>query len=181
MGQLSLILRDYVPKLGEAGDLVRVKPGYARNYLLPRGLASVATDSRVKELEHHQRAIADKQAKELKATQSVADRLKGVTVETAVQAGETGKLFGSVTNAAVAELLAEQGFKVDRRRVLLVEPIKQVGEYEVPVKLHRDLTSSVKVIVKSAGAPVEQVSTEPDLTGVEHDEDVPLGQYDDEL
>lgn len=147
MGQVKLILREEVPSLGEAGDLVSVKPGYARNYLLPKGKAILATESNVTELEHHKRVVAEKVARELKNFTAAKDRIQGLGIEVSAQAGEGGKLFGSITTARVAELLAEKGVEVDRRKILLKDPIKEVGDHEVPIRLHRDVTATLKVKV----------------------------------
>lgn len=147
---VQLILREDIPKLGDAGDVVSVKPGYARNYLLPRGLATIATAGRVKEVEHHRRIIAEKRAKELKDFQGLAKRLEKLELSTIVQAGETGKLFGSVTAAHIAEMVAEHGYTVDRRKIVLHEPIKQVGEYEIHVRLRSDVEAKLKLNVESS-------------------------------
>ncbi len=147
MANVKLILREEVANLGEAGDLVSVKPGYARNFLIPQGKAIPATESRVKELEHHQRVVAEKVARELKALKVVVDQLESLTLETTAKAGEEGKLFGSVTAAQIAELLGEKGYEVDRRKILLDEPIKEVGEHSVPIKLHTDLVAKLTIKV----------------------------------
>jgi len=150
MALVNLILSEDVPKLGEAGELVSVKPGYARNYLLPQGKAIPATDAKVKELEHHKRQIAEKMAKELKNLAAARDRLEQVQLEVAAQAGEEGKLFGSVTVLQIAELLAEKGFEIDRRKIDLAEPIKEVGDHTVPIKLHRDVVANIALKVTAA-------------------------------
>ena len=150
MAQVKLILREDVPKLGEAGDVVSVKPGFARNFLVPTGRAIVATEANVRELEHHKRLIAEKVAKELKSLAAERDRLEQLVLEVEAQAGEEGKLFGSVTAMQIAELLAEKGIQVDRRRIELSEPIKEVGEHSVPVKLHREVVANVKLKVAAA-------------------------------
>ena len=150
MGHVKLILKDDVPGLGYAGDLVTVKPGYARNYLLPRGKATPATEGRLKELEHHKRVIAEKVARERKVLEAERDRLEGMELEIAAHVGEEGKLFGSVTAAQLAEVLAEKGVAVERRKITLSEPIKEVGEYEVPIRLHRDVVARVKLRVTAS-------------------------------
>jgi large subunit ribosomal protein L9 len=158
MSQVKLILTEGVHNLGESGDLVTVKPGYARNYLLPQGKAMLATDSRVKELEHNQRIVAEKAAKELKDLNGAKKRLEGLKLETSARAGDEGKLFGSITNANIAELLAAQGFEIDRRRISL-DNIKSIGDHTVQVKLHRDVTAEVKLHVKPEGAPPSEAET----------------------
>ncbi len=150
MRHVKLILRESVPSLGEAGDLVNVKTGYARNYLIPRGKAIIATESNLKHLEHQKRVVAEKLAKELKELGALRDRLRQLTLEVAAQAGEEGRLFGSVTSANVAELLEAKGFEIDRRRIELAEPIKTLGEHTVSVKLHREVVAEVRVLVTQA-------------------------------
>lgn len=178
MAQVNLILRDDVPNLGEAGDLVSVKPGYARNYLLPRGLAALATEARVKELEHHRRVIAEKMAKQMKDLEALRDLIQAQKLEVTVQAGETGRLFGSVTSAQIAELLAEKGIEIDRRKIALQEPIKEVGEHTVPVRLRSQLVAEVSVRVLSAGAPTPAAEDEDDEA--EEAEERPARFDDDE-
>ena len=131
MAQVKLILTDDVPSLGEAGDVVNVKPGFARNFLLPQGKAVPATDAKVKEIEHHKRVIAERVARERKQLEGERERLERVELEIAANAGEEGKLFGSVTSAQVAELLEARGFSIDRRKIQLDEPIKELGDHVV--------------------------------------------------
>ena len=147
MGQVKLILRESVPSLGEAGDLVSVKPGYARNYLIPQGKAIFATESNVQEFEHHKRVVAGKVTKELKEFGAVKARIESLSLEVKARVGEEGKLFGSVTAAQIAELLGESGVEVERRRIELAEPIRQEGEHSVGVTLHRDLVAQLKLRV----------------------------------
>jgi large subunit ribosomal protein L9 len=150
MAQVKLILTQDVPSLGEAGDVVSVKPGFARNYLLPQGKAVPATDAKVNEIEHHKRVIAERVARERKELEGERERLERVALEITAHAGEEGKLFGSVTAAQVAELLAAQGFSVDRRKIQLDEPIKELGEHVVAIRLHRDVIARVTVKVGAA-------------------------------
>ena len=150
MAQVKLILKEDVLNLGAAGDLVSVKPGYARNYLLPEGKAITATESRVRELEHHRRIIAEKVMAQRTLLEAERDRLEGVVLEITANVGEEGKLFGSVTSAQLAELLAEKGFEVDRRKITLAEPIKEAGEHTVPIRLHHEFVAHVKVKVSAA-------------------------------
>jgi large subunit ribosomal protein L9 len=151
MAQVKLILREDVPSLGDAGALVTVKPGYARNYLLPQGKAILATAANVQELEHHKRVVAERLARERKTLEAERDRFEQVVLEVAAQAGEEGKLFGSVTSANVAELLEARGLSVDRRKIQLDEPIKDVGEHTVAIRLSKDLIAKIKVKVTAAG------------------------------
>ena len=151
MSQVKLILRESVHALGEAGDLVSVKPGYARNCLIPKGKAILATESRVKEVEHHKRVVSEKVAREMKDLHALKDRLEALTLEVRARAGGEGKLFGSVTSTRIGELLAEKGYEIDRRRIDLGDPIKEVGEHAVPIKLHREVVASVKISVHAEG------------------------------
>ncbi len=150
MAAVKVILREDVGRLGEAGDVVSVKPGFARNFLIPTGKAILATEASVTELEHHKRAIAEKVAKERKGLEADRDRLEQVTLEVSAQAGEEGRLFGSVTSMQVVELLAEKGHEVDRRKIDLPEPIKTTGDHTVPIKLHREIVANVKLVVTAA-------------------------------
>ena len=153
MSQVKLILSEDVPKLGHAGDVVTVKPGYARNFLIPQGLAIHATEGRIQELEHHQRLIEERVNKERGDKERERDRIQGVTLEVSAQVGEEGKLFGSVTTVQIAELLAAKDIVVDRRRIDLDQPIKEIGEHRVPIRLHRDVIAEVLVVVTAANQP----------------------------
>ncbi len=150
MGLVKLVLREDVPKLGHAGEVVSVKSGYARNFLLPQGKAALASEARVKELEHHKRLIAEKVARDLKDLSATRDRLEQLQLEVEAQAGEEGRLFGSVTAAQVAELIGEKGIEIDRRKIDLAEPIKEVGEHSVPIRLHRAVIANVRLKVTAA-------------------------------
>jgi large subunit ribosomal protein L9 len=166
MSQVKLILTEAVHPLGEAGDLVRVKPGYARNYLLAQGKAILATDSRIKELEHNKRVVAEKAARALKDLHAAKAKLDAVKLEVTARAGAEGKLFGSVTSSQIAEHLRERGFEIDRRRIDLREPIKEVGEHDVAIKLHREVQASIKLVVIADGTP----APEEDLDAEDHDD-----------
>lgn len=147
MSAIDVILRENVAKLGSAGDLVSVKPGYARNYLVPGGMAILATHANVKALEHNKRVISEKLAKDLKDLRATSHKLKSMVIEVKRRAGEDGKLFGSVTTQNIAELIAEKGMKIDRRKIVLPESIKEVGEHAIGIKLHSDIDTTVKLIV----------------------------------
>jgi large subunit ribosomal protein L9 len=149
MRSVKLILREDVAGLGDAGELVRVKVGYARNYLLPQGRAILATESKIKQLEHNKRVVAEKLAKELKDLEALRDRLQSLELEVVAKAGEEGKLFGSVTSAQVADLLAQKGFEIDRRKIALREHIKEVGEHTVPVRLRGELVAELRLKVSA--------------------------------
>jgi len=155
MAQIPLILNEDVPNLGDAGDVVKVKPGFARNFLLPRGKAILATREKVAEVEHHRRIIAERVAREMKNLEGTKKAMEKLALEIEMQAGSEGRLFGSVTNTAIAELLAARGYEVDRRKITLSEPIKTVGDHKVPVKLKGTLVAQVKLTVKAASAAGE--------------------------
>src|SRR3954452_16857871 len=148
---MEVILREHVDNLGRRGDLVKVADGYARNFLLPRKMALLATAGNKKVIEREKVKFDVKELEEQKAAQAVADRLSTVEIEIARRVGETDALFGSVTNADVAESLAAKGFDIDRRKIQLHEPIKKLGDYTVPIKLHRDVTVQLKVKVSAEG------------------------------
>jgi large subunit ribosomal protein L9 len=144
---MQVILREDVHNLGKSGELVTVKPGYGRNYLLPQGKAVEATRKNVAQLEHEKKLIAARNAKLLKDAQSIADRLAAIEITIARQAGEGDKLFGSVSTRDVEEALAEKGVKVDRKKIVLDEPLKTLGVYTLDVKLAPEVTGKVKVWV----------------------------------
>ncbi|HKF24745.1 MAG TPA: 50S ribosomal protein L9 [Candidatus Acidoferrum sp.] len=144
---MQIILQEDVEKLGHRGDVVTVKPGYARNFLLPRKLGIEATAGNMKALERIRTALAKKTATELEAAQKQAQLLDGVALGFTRKTGENDQMFGSVTTADIAEGLEAQGFKVDKRQIQLAEPIKVIGERPVTVKVFRDVTASIKVTV----------------------------------
>jgi large subunit ribosomal protein L9 len=184
MALVKVILSEDVLNLGEAGDLVSVKPGYARNFLLSQGKADLATEANVKQLEHQKRVVAEKVAKDLKDLRVIADRVRDTVIEVTANAGEDGKLFGSVTTAQIAQLLQEKGIQVDRRKIGLSEPIRQVGEHPVDVRLHRELVVEIKVVVTGSGVPVveEEALETGDLTGQgESAEEVPESEDADDI
>lgn len=160
MAQVKLILVESIHSLGEAGDLVSVRPGYARNYLLPQGKALLATEGRVKELEHKRRIAEEKAARELKDLQAVKNRLEGLSIEIGARAGDSGKLFGSVTSSQIADRIEAAGLEIDRRRIEMREPIKEVGEHKVSVRLLRELVAEVTVKVVSEGGPAPEEEDE---------------------
>jgi large subunit ribosomal protein L9 len=148
MPLMELLLKEDVDNLGARGDLVKVKPGYGRNYLLPRGLAIQATPGNKKQIELQRKALLKKEAVERDTATQQADLLKGVVLEFSRKVGEHGILYGSVTSMDIAEALASKGYEIDRRRILLRDPIKEPGEFEAPVKLHREVTTNIKVVVR---------------------------------
>ncbi len=147
MANMQVILTEDVENLGRSGDLVTVKQGYGRNYLIPQGLALVADERNKKRLEHEKRIIEARAAKLRKDAESIAKRLEEVTLQIERQVGEEEKLYGSVTSKDIQEALADKGIQLDRKKIALAEPIKALGQYTVDVKLARDVTGQVKVWV----------------------------------
>ena len=147
---MLVILQQDVPKLGNVGDIVKVRDGYGRNFLVPRGLGVIADERNVRRLEHQKRMAAAKASKELAKAQELADQLVANAVTIRRKAGEDGKLFGAVTNRDVAEAFSADGFTLDRRSIQLEEPIKTLGMFNIPVKLDRGIQATIKVYVVSA-------------------------------
>jgi large subunit ribosomal protein L9 len=146
---VKLILREDVENLGKGGELVEVKAGYARNFLLPRGLAVLANPKNVRELEHQRRVADAKAAKSRASAEAVAKRLAETPLTLKRKVGEQEKLYGSVTAIDLVEALAARGVQLDRRLIELAEPIKTLGEFEVPVKVHREVPARLKVKVEA--------------------------------
>ena len=144
---MKVILTDEIRGLGTRGDIVTVKDGYARNFLLPKRLAVEATESNKKIVEQERQAHLRKEAKQIGEAQDLAKIMSGVTVTITQKAGENDQLFGSVGSKDVADALAAKGYNIDRRKVQLDEPIKQLGEFKAPVRLHREVTVEVTVVV----------------------------------
>jgi large subunit ribosomal protein L9 len=149
---MEVILRQHVDNLGRRGEIVKVADGYARNYLLPRKLALVATAGNKKQIERERAKLDAVEAEEQKVASAIADRLAAIeSLEISRKVGETEALYGSVTTADIAEALHAKGFDVDRRKLQLQEPIKKLGEYDIPVKLHRDVVATIKLHVVAEG------------------------------
>jgi large subunit ribosomal protein L9 len=146
---MQVILKEDVAKLGRAGQVVNVKDGYGRNYLIPQNLAVLATPKHVKQFDHQKRIVAAKVEKLRKAAMSVADRLVGYSCTIARNSGDNDRLFGSVSSKDVAAVLNDDGIDVQRRQIDMVRPIKQLGIYPVPVRLHADIASQIMVWVVS--------------------------------
>jgi len=144
---MKVVLQETVEGLGHVGDLLDVSDGFARNYLLPRRKALEASSRNVKALEHAKRVTAEKARKEKLQVEALAKRISAVSLTVTAQVGKDDKMFGSVTVKDIVEGLAEHGFEVDRRKVQLAQPIKELGTFTVPVKLHRDVTASLSVMV----------------------------------
>ena len=144
---MQVILKQEVRHLGDAGDIVTVAPGYGRNFLIPRGLAIPATAGSVKEAEHQARIADAIKRKKLGGAQALASKLENAAISIRRETGDDEKLFGSVTNRDIVEALAAEGIEVDRRQIQLDEPIKAIGLFNVPVRLHKDVTATVRVYV----------------------------------
>jgi len=149
---MDVILREHVDNLGKRGEIVKVADGYARNYLLPRKLALPATDGNRKHVERERRIVEARESQEKGAAEAVAARLSAVDITIARRVGETEQLYGSVTASDIADYLKEKGFELDRRKLILPEPIKVIGDHHVPLKLHREVTVPLKVHVVKEGA-----------------------------
>ena len=144
---MEVILKEDIANLGKMGEVVRVRDGYARNYLLPRGLVLEANKKNLKGFEHQKRVIAAQRERVVKQAQGLSEKLAAVSLAIPVKTGEEGKLFGSVTNIDIEKALRAKGFDIERRKIHLEEPIKSLGDYEVPVRLAADVTATVKVSV----------------------------------
>lgn len=144
---MEVILREDVEKLGSRGQVVKVAPGYARNFLIPKRLAVMATDSNKKIVEQERQAALRREAKEASEATELAKLMSAVSITIAQKAGENDQLFGSVTSADIAARLEEQKFHIDRKKIVLHDPIKQLGEHTVTVKLHREVSVDIKVNV----------------------------------
>jgi large subunit ribosomal protein L9 len=144
---MQVILREDIDKLGKIGDLVKVADGYARNYLVPNKKAIEATPKNLNAMNHAKKMVADRIRKVKKEATAEADKIKGLSVVIRAKAGEEGKLFGSVTSMDIADAVKTQGIAIDKRKIVLDEPIKRLGDFTVPVKLHADITADIKVSV----------------------------------
>ena len=150
---MEVILREHVEHLGKRGEIVKVADGYARNYLLPRKLALLATDGNKKHVERERRIVEARESQERGVAEALGARLAAVDITIARRVGDTEQLYGSVTSGDIADFLKEKGFDVDKRKLILPEAIKAIGDYDVPLKLHREVTIPLKVhVVKEGGA-----------------------------
>ena len=149
---MEVILREHVDNLGKRGEIVKVADGYARNYLLPRKLALPATDGNRKHVERERKIMESREAEEKGQADAMAARLAAVDISIARRVGETDQLYGSVTSADIVEVLKAKGFDVDKRKLILPEPIKAIGDHTVPLKLHREVTVPLTVHVVKEGA-----------------------------
>jgi large subunit ribosomal protein L9 len=185
MANMEVLLREDVENLGDRGEVVRVRRGYGRNYLLPRGLAVQASAANVRLIENEKRVLAKRETREKTAAEAAVKEFEGGTVTFERKAGDEGRLFGSVTVLDIVHALEADGKKVDRHKIRLKDPIKTVGEFDVPIRLHRDVVTTVKVVVTPEGGfpvPAEQAApaaapAEP-VPAPEADEDED-DEYDD--
>jgi large subunit ribosomal protein L9 len=159
---MELILREDVPKLGRRGDVVEVSAGYGRNYLLPKKLAMPASEGNRKAVEQMKAKAVRKEATEKGEAEQLAQMIAGVTVSVARKAGETGTLFGSVTSIDLAEALEKAGYQIDRRKIELEDHIKQLGEYQIPIRLHREVTATVALHVVAEGGVTAEAAVAPE-------------------
>ena len=145
---MKVILQKDIPNLGDAGDIKEVSPGYARNFLLPRKLVIVANESSKRAVEHQKKLIKIKKDKRKKQSEKIAESFAGMELHIPVQVGEEGKLFGSVTAMDIAKKLKEKGFEIDKRKIVIDNPIKQEGEFTVKIKLDEGQSPEIKIIVE---------------------------------
>jgi large subunit ribosomal protein L9 len=150
---IEVILKEPVDNLGSRGDVVKVAPGYARNFLLPRKLALAVTEGNKRQIEAERKRAGAIEAQERTTADALAVRLAQVEVVVSRRVGEKDTLYGSVTSGDIVDALSRQGFEIDRRKLQLAEPLKHLGEFSVPVRLHRDVTAPIKVLVVKEAAP----------------------------
>jgi large subunit ribosomal protein L9 len=148
---MEVILREHVDNLGHRGDVVKVAPGYARNYLLPRKLALPVNEGNKRVIDRERKLAETRELEERQQAEAVANRLTQIELTLSRRVGDTEQLYGSVTTADIADALLEKGLEIDRKRIHLDEPLKSLGEFTVPVKLHRDVTAQLKVHVAKQG------------------------------
>ena len=161
MAYMEVLLREDVDNLGHRGQIVRVRAGYGRNYLLPQGLAIKATAGNKRMIEEQRRVLAKDELREKDRAQRQSENINGLELRFDRKVGEHGILYGSVTSLDIAEALKGRGHTVERRRIGLREPIKALGEYDVTIKLHREVSPTIKVVVRKEGAPEEAVPEPP--------------------
>lgn len=144
---MEVILCDQVPNLGNQGDIVKVKPGYARNFLIPNGLAYTASSRNAAQINHKKRLLQDRQKRKIKTEQDLARRISEISVQIPVRVGEEDRIFGSVTSQDIAAALKKKGHEIDRRKIILDEPIRALGVYTIPVRFSGDISAQLKVWV----------------------------------
>lgn len=146
---MKVILTVDVPKLGKAGDIIKVSDGYARNYLIPRNMAVEATEGNLKRFELERKALEKKQERKMLEAKEIADRIESLTITIAAQAGEGGRLFGSITASDIQEALKQKGIDIDRKRIIIEDPIKSTGQYIVRIKLEKSVSCNLKLNIVS--------------------------------
>jgi len=165
MAHTQVLLREDIDNLGARGEIVRVKSGYARNYLLPRNLAVEATTNNVRQIDGEKAALAKREAKDRSSAELQGDQLRKLTLKFERKVGEAGVLYGSVTSMDIAHELKEQGYEIDRRKIVLREPIKRFGTYNVPLRLHREVTVELPISVLGEGGVEVNVEALPAESG----------------
>jgi large subunit ribosomal protein L9 len=160
MAHTTILLREDIDTVGGRGEIVKVRAGYARNYLLPKGIATLATKGNVKQIEQERAALLKKAAIEKATAEAQLEQMQGLALSFERKAGEHGTLFGSITSMDIADALQAKGYEIDRKRVALKHPIKETGEYTVNVKLHREVTLAVPVTVTAEGGEIIQAKPE---------------------
>ena len=180
MANTTILLRDDIDAVGGRGEIVKVKAGYARNYLLPQGLATLATKGNLKQIEGERAALLKKAAVEKATADAQKDQMSSIALAFERKAGEGGTLFGSVTSMDIAEAIQAKGYEIDRRKIVLKDAIKETGEYTVKVKLHREVVLEVPVTVSAEGGEVEAASDRKakKITAVETSEPVDVKTND---
>src|SRR5436853_1572072 len=176
MPHKQVLLREDIDKLGARGEIVRVKAGYARNYLLPRKLAVEATTNNVRQIEGERAELEKGEAKERSTAEVQANQLGNLTLKFERKVGEAGILYGSVTSMDIAHALKDQGYEIDRRHIVLREPIKRFGNYTVPVRLHREITVQIPVSVLGEGGIEIDVTTMEAEAGANEPAEVPASE-----
>ena len=169
---MKVLLKEDVPKLGSVGDEVEVKDGYGRNYLVPAGKALIATPKNVKQFRHQKNIVEHKVKKFKGVAQGIADQLAQMSIEITKKVGEQGKLFGAVTSQEIAELVSAQGVEIDRRKIQLSEPIKSLGEFKIPIKLHPEVIGEFTLTVSGEAAAAEPEATSAPETDAPAEEPV---------
>lgn len=161
MATTNVLLREDIEELGGRGEIVKVRAGYARNYLLPQGLATLATKGNIRQVEQERSALLKRAATEKATADAQADQMRDIALHFERKAGERGALFGSVTSMDIADALKAKGYEIDRRKIVLKDAIKETGDYTVSVKLHREVTLQVPVSVTAEGAAPEEKNDAP--------------------
>lgn len=165
MATTNVLLREDVDNLGGRGEIVKVKSGYARNYLLPQGIATLATKGNIKQVEQERGFLLKKAAHEKSTAEAQSEQMKDISLHFERRAGEGGTLFGSVTSMDIASALQAKGYEIDRRKIQLKDTIKETGDYTVNVKLHRDVTIEIPVTVTAEGEAAEEKNTKSANSG----------------